>query len=210
MGVMYTCAALAMVYDYDLEDAQAAGLLHDSAKCIPNKKKLKLCSQHDIPVSDFEKDHPFLLHAKLGAYVASSKYDIKDEEILTAITYHTTGRPGMSLLEKIVYISDYIEPMRDKAPNLAKVRKIAFEDLDECMYQILKDTLSYLDENPNDVDSATKDAYAYYTMLHEDRLKISKTGLIRKGNMFMNREQEMVSIACKAIDDKKGTGHKGN
>ena len=67
MGVMYTCAALAMVYDYDLEDAQAAGLLHDSAKCIPNKKKLKLCSQHDIPVSDFEKDHPFLLHAKLGA-----------------------------------------------------------------------------------------------------------------------------------------------
>ena len=126
MGVMYTCAALAMVYDYDLEDAQAAGLLHDSAKCIPNKKKLKLCSQHDIPVSDFEKDHPFLLHAKLGAYVASCKYDIKDEEILTAITYHTTGRPGMSLLEKIVYISDYIEPMRDKAPNLAKVRKIAF------------------------------------------------------------------------------------
>ena len=61
MGVMYTCATLAMVYDYDLEDAQAAGLLHDSAKCIPNKKKLKLCSQHDIPVSDFEKDHPFLL-----------------------------------------------------------------------------------------------------------------------------------------------------
>ena len=55
MGVMYTCAALAMVYDYDLEDAQAAGLLHDSAKCIPNIKKLKLCSQHDIPVSDFEK-----------------------------------------------------------------------------------------------------------------------------------------------------------
>ena len=142
---MYTCAALAMVYDYDLEDAQAAGLLHDSAKCIPNKKKLKLCSQHDIPVSDFEKDHPFLLHAKLGAYVASSKYDIKDEEILTAITYHTTGRPGMSLLEKIVYISDYIEPMRDKAPNLAKVRKIAFEDLDECMYEILKDTLEYLE-----------------------------------------------------------------
>ena len=55
MGVMYTCATLAMVYDYDLEDAQAAGLLHDSAKCIPNKKKLKLCSQHDIPVSDFER-----------------------------------------------------------------------------------------------------------------------------------------------------------
>ena len=74
MGVMYTCAALAMVYDYDLEDAQAAGLLHDSAKCIPNKKKLKICAEHHIPVSDFEKEHPFLLHAKLGAYIAKAKY----------------------------------------------------------------------------------------------------------------------------------------
>ena len=142
MGVMYTCAALAMVYDYDLEDAQAAGLLHDSAKCIPNKKKLKLCSQHDIPVSDFEKDHPF-----------------------------TTVRPGMSLLEKIVYISDYIEPMRDKAPNLAKVRKIAFEDLDECMYEILKDTLEYLEENPKEIDSTTRDAYVYYKDLHDRKMQ---------------------------------------
>ena len=150
MGVMYTCAALAMVYGYDLEDAQAAGL---------------------IPVSDFEKEHPFLLHAKLGAYVASSKYDIKDEEILTAITYHTTGRPGMSLLEKIVYISDYIEPMRDKAPNLPKVRKIAFEDLDECMYEILKDTLEYLEENPKEIDSTTRDAYVYYKDLHDRKMQ---------------------------------------
>ena len=108
----------------------------------------------------------------------------------------------MTMLEKFVYIADYIEPARNKAPRLTEIRRLAFEDLDECMYQILKDTLSYLDENPNDVDSATKDAYAYYTMLHEDRLKF-ETGLIRKGNMFMNREQEMVSIACKAIDDKK-------
>lgn len=78
----------------------------------------------------------------------------------------------MTMLEKIVYIADYIEPARNKAPRLTEIRRLAFEDLDECMYQILKDTLSYLDENPNDVDSATKDAYAYYTMLHEDRLKI--------------------------------------
>ena len=59
MGVMYTCAALAMVHGYDLWDAQAAGLLHDCAKCIPNKKKLKLCEKHEIKISDFEKEHPF-------------------------------------------------------------------------------------------------------------------------------------------------------
>ena len=176
MGVMYTCAALAMVYDYDLEDAQAAGLLHDSAKCIPNKKKhtkfeKQTGSNQNKNTGDRYQDHPFLLHAKLGAYVASSKYDIKDEEILTAITYHTTGRPGMSLLEKIVYISDYIEPMRDKAPNLAKVRKIAFEDLDECMYEILKDTLEYLEENPKEIDSTTRDAYVYYKELHDRKMQ---------------------------------------
>lgn len=169
LGVMFTCASLAMVHGYDLKDAQAAGLLHDSAKCIPNKKKLKICAEHHIPVSDFEKEHPFLLHAKLGAYIAKTKYNITDEEILSAITYHTTGKPDMTMLEKIVYIADYIEPARNKAPRLAEIRKLAFEDLDECMYQILKDTLTYLDENPDDVDSATKDAYVYYTTIHEDR-----------------------------------------
>ena len=165
MGVMYTCAALAMVYDYDLEDAQAAGLLHDSAKCIPNKKKLKLCSQHDIPVSDFEKDHPFLLHAKLGAYVASSKYDIKDEEILTAITYHTTGRPGMSLLEKIVFVADYIEPRRNKASNLSKLRQMAFIDIDRAVYEIMDQTLRYLKAKKVPIDSLTKKSCDYYRAL---------------------------------------------
>lgn len=169
MGVMYTCAALAMAHGYDLKDAQAAGLLHDSAKCIPNKKKLKMCDEHKIPVTEFEKSHPFLLHAKLGAYIAREKYGIKDEEILSSIEYHTTGRPGMSTLEKIVYIADYIEPMRDKAVHLPKIRKLAFEDLDECMYEILKDTLIYLEENPKDIDNTTKDAFIYYKDLHIEK-----------------------------------------
>ena len=169
LGVMFTCAALAMVHDCDLITAQTAGLLHDCAKCIPNKKKLKMCSQHHISVSEFEQEHPFLLHAKLGAYVAKAKYDVTDENILSAITWHTTGKPEMTLLEKIVYIADYIEPKRDKAPNLAIVRKLAFQDLDECMYKILADTLAYLEENPKDIDNATKDAFLYYRDLHVKR-----------------------------------------
>ena len=171
LGVMYTCASLAMVHGYDLEDAQVAGLLHDCAKCIPNKKKLKLCSQHNISVTAFEEEHPFLLHAKLGAYIARKKYDITEEEILSSITYHTTGRREMSLLEKIVYIADYIEPMRNKAQNLDKIRKLAFQDLDECLYEILKDTLEYLDENPQNVDNTTKEAFSYYKELHTNRNK---------------------------------------
>lgn len=172
LGVMYTCAALAMVHGYNLMDAQAAGLLHDSAKCIPNKKKLKMCDHHKIHVTEFEKNHPFLLHAKLGAYLAKEKYGIEDAEILSSITYHTTGRPQMSLLEKIVYIADYIEPGRTKAPHLEEIRRLAFQDLDECMYEILKDTLIYLEENPKDIDSATKDAFVYYKDLHMERQRV--------------------------------------
>ena len=131
-------------------------------------------------MTEFEKGHPFLLHAKLGAYLAEEKYGIKDPEILSAITYHTTGKPEMSVLEKIVYIADYIEPGRFKAPNLAKIRKLAFQDLDECMYEILKDTLIYLEENPKDVDSATKDAFVYYKDLHMERLRIAADSLSGK------------------------------
>lgn len=169
MGVMYTCACLAMVHGVSLMDAQVAGLLHDCAKCIPNKKKLKLCHQHKLDVTEFEEKHPFLLHAKLGAYIAKAKYGVDEEEILSAITSHTTGKQNMTALEKIVYIADYIEPMRDKAPNLPRIRKLAFEDLDECMYEILKDTLMYLEENPKDIDATTKDAFVYYKDLHMER-----------------------------------------
>lgn len=169
MGVMYTCACLAMVHGVSLMDAQVAGLLHDCAKCIPNKKKLKLCHQHKLDVTEFEEKHPFLLHAKLGAYIAKAKYGVEEEEILNAITSHTTGKQNMTALEKIVYIADYIEPMRDKAPNLPRIRKLAFEDLDECMYEILKDTLMYLEENPKDIDATTKDAFVYYKDLHMER-----------------------------------------
>ena len=168
-GVRYTCACLAMVYGADLEKAQIAGLLHDCAKCIPNKKKLKMCEEHSIPVSDFEKDHPFLLHAKLGAYLAEKKYDIQDEDILNSIVYHTTGRQNMSVLEKIVYIADYIEPMRYKALNLSEVRKLAFTDLDECMYKILNDTLEYLNGSSDEIDYATVEAYEFYKELHRNR-----------------------------------------
>ncbi len=75
----------------------------------------------------------------------------------------------MTALEKIVYIADYIEPCRDKAPNLPKIRRLAFRDLDECMYEILKDTLEYLEENPKDLDETTTDAFLYYKDLHIER-----------------------------------------
>ena len=75
------------------------------------------------------------------------------------------GKENMTLLKKIVYIADYIEPARNKAPRLAEIRKIAFENLDLCMYEILHDTLEYLDDDPQDIDQATIQAYNYYSDL---------------------------------------------
>lgn len=169
MGVRYTCAALAMCYHYDMEKAQAAGLLHDCAKCLSDKKKIKICKKNHITVSRAEEKSPFLLHAKVGAFLAREEYGVEDEEILSAIAYHTTGKAEMTLLEKIVYIADYIEPHRSMAPNLKKIRTLAFQDLDQTMYVILKDTLDYLEKSGKEIDPMTQVSYEYYKKLFTSR-----------------------------------------
>ena len=107
-----------------------------------------------------------MLHAKLGAYLAKKKFDIRDPEVLSAITWHTTGKAAMTVPEKIIYIADYIEPGRNKAPRLEEIRKMAFKDLDECMYLILHDTLTYLKTAEKEIDTVTESAYEYYCNLH--------------------------------------------
>ena len=161
-GVMYTACALAMCHNADMNQARLAGLLHDCAKCIPNSKKLKICQRENIPVSAAEEASPDLLHAKLGVYISKEKYGVTDREVRQAVRYHTTGRPEMTLLEKIIYIADYIEPGRDKAPNLPTVRRLAFQDLDETMYVILKDTLEYLEHGSGTIDAPTRHACLNY------------------------------------------------
>ena len=133
LGVMYTSAALAMRYE-----------------------------KNGLEITELERNNPFMLHAKVGAMLAKVKYDIDDEEVLGAIRWHTTGKPNMNLLEKIVYVADYIEPRRDKAPNLKEIRKLAFMDLDLALLKILEDTLGYLGDSPEEVDSMTRETYEYY------------------------------------------------
>lgn len=174
-GVMYTAAALAMAHGADMEKARIAGLLHDCAKCIPNKKKWKLCDKYHVLLSECEQQNPFLIHAKLGVAIAREKYGIQEEEILSAIRWHTTGKDHMTDLEKIVYIADYIEPHRDKAPNLEWIRKVAFMDLNEGMYYILKDSLSYLGRSGRTIDPATEKAFHYYETVH-----LAKSGKEKK------------------------------
>ena len=168
LGVMYTAACLAMAHGYSIEDATIAGLLHDCAKCIPNNEKIELCEKNNLLISAVERENPSLLHAKLGAHLAEKEYDITDPSILHAIVVHTTGEPDMNTLDKIIYIADYIEPGRDKAPNLEKVRELAFSDLNRCMAQILRDTLQYLVEKGGTIDPATQLTYDFYKQYEEE------------------------------------------
>ncbi len=162
LGVEYTAASLAMRYEYDLIDAQTAGLLHDCAKCLSDKTQLSICKKHNLSVSAVESRNPFLLHAKTGACLAEKKYGITDQNILNAIRYHTTGRPGMGLLEKIIFLADYIEPGRKHAPNLSEIRKLAFLDLDMALEKVLEDTLGYLKSSGGETDPMTEKTWRYY------------------------------------------------
>ena len=76
LGVEYTAAALAMCYGASVEDARLAGLLHDCAKCLTDEKRLSICKKNDIPVTEIEMRNPFLLHAKVGAFLAKEKYGV--------------------------------------------------------------------------------------------------------------------------------------
>ena len=166
IGVMYTAASLAMRYHEDIDDAMMAGLLHDCGKYGSAQEQVERCQKHGILLTQSELEMPALVHAKLGAYFAEKEYGVTNKGVLSAITWHTTGRPEMTMLEKIIYIADYIEPQRDKAPNLEWIRKVAFMDLNEGMYYILKDSLSYLGRSGRTIDPATEKAFHYYETMH--------------------------------------------
>lgn len=163
LSVAYTAANLAMVYGEDIGKALTAGMLHDCAKCMSHSKQVAVCTKNHMQLSEAEaaKNSP-LIHAKAGSILAKTKYKIADQDILNAICYHTTGRPDMSLLEKIVYIADYIEPGRKHAENLTEIRRLAYQDLDAAMCNILRDTLSYLAQKGGQIDSMTQKTYDFY------------------------------------------------
>lgn len=168
VGVAYTAMSMAMKYNPQPDNnefmikAEIAGLLHDCAKCMDNDKKIRICNKNQISYSKIEAENPYLLHGKVGAYIARKKFDILDEDILNAITWHTTGRPDMSLLEKIIFVADYIEPSRRPIPELNLIRQLAFSDINQAVIKILENTLKYLNEKGNPIDDMTQKTYDSY------------------------------------------------
>ena len=168
LGVAYTAANMAFIHGADIEKALVAGFLHDCAKCMSHEDQIKICEKNNIEISDVERKNHSLLHAKVGMYLARTKYDVYDTDILNAIRWHTTGREDMSLLEKIIYIADFIEPNRKPLEDMAKIRQEAYTDIDKCLAHILHNSVIYLKTIGKEIDDATMIAYEYYKDKYKD------------------------------------------
>lgn len=162
LGVAYTAANMAFIHGADVEKALIAGFLHDCAKCMSHEEQVKICEKNKIEISEVERRNHSLLHAKVGMYLARTKYDVYDTDILNAIRWHTTGREDMSLLEKIIYIADFIEPNRKPLEDMDTIRKEAYSDIDRCLAHILHNSVIYLNTIGKEIDDATMIAYEYY------------------------------------------------
>lgn len=142
MGVCSEAVKMAKLFGVDRDKARVAALLHDCAKCIEGKEQIKLCKKYGIELDEITLSCPAVIHAPLGAAIAKAQYEIEDEDILHAISLHTTGGKDMTDLDKIIYIADMTEPSRDYK-GVDQLRATAHKDLDEAMFEALQSTLKF-------------------------------------------------------------------
>lgn len=156
LGTEQEAIRLAERYGADVEKARVAALLHDCTKRLDMEEQLALCRQYGIRLDALEQQALKLLHAKTGAAIARDVFGV-DDEIYRAIWWHTTGHAGMTLLEKIMYLADYIEPSRD-FPGVDKLRTVCYKDLDEGLLMGLEMTIEEMTSMGNPVHHATIEA----------------------------------------------------
>ncbi|MFC7393280.1 bis(5'-nucleosyl)-tetraphosphatase (symmetrical) YqeK [Scopulibacillus cellulosilyticus] len=158
LGVVQSAKYLAGIYNGDVKKAELAAMLHDIAKYFSKDDMISIIKKEpDIP-DDLLNYHLSLWHAPVGAAYVRETYGVHNSEILNAIYYHTTGRSGMTLLEKIVFLADYIEPGRD-FPAVAEVRKLAETDLDTAVAKALENTIIFLISRHQQIYPDTISAY---------------------------------------------------
>jgi len=148
IGVMETAVELAQIYDIDTEKAKIAGLLHDCAKNLDDI--YERCRDLEVELDEFELKSPPIVHAKLGAEFAKVHFGITDNEIIEAIRWHTIGKPGMSLLEKIVFVADLTEPGRT-FPDAEPLRILSRKNLDKALLECVKSTIEINKKRGNPV-----------------------------------------------------------
>lgn len=143
LGVAIAAKELAARYGANEDEAYVAGLLHDVTKNEDTENQLQMLKNDDIILSQIELSNKKLWHAMSGEVYLRKELSIENEDMLMAVRYHTTGRAGMSLLEKIVYIADYISAERDY-PDVEVMRTLSKESLEKAALYSLKYTLNKL------------------------------------------------------------------
>lgn len=156
LGTEQEAIRLAERYGADVEKARVGALLHDCTKKLDMEAQLALCRHYGIQLDELEQKALKLLHAKTGAAIARDVFGV-DEEIYSAILWHTTGHANMTLLEKILYLADYIEPSRD-FPGVDKLRAVCYKDLDAGLLMGLEMTIGEMNAMGNPVHHATIEA----------------------------------------------------
>ena len=159
LGCRDMAVQLAKHWGANEEDAARAGILHDITKAIDGPLQLTLCDAYGKILSDFSRKYPKTLHAYTGALVAERIFG-ENEAVVAAIASHTTGKADMNLLEKIIYVADYMEPCRN-FPGVEKLRELAFADMDAALKLGLEMTLEHLARQGAEVSPESREALAW-------------------------------------------------
>lgn len=158
LGCRDTAVELAKRWGADERNAARAGLLHDITKALDGPLQLTLCKEYGIALDDFSRAYPKTLHARTGAMVAKRIFG-ENEAVVSAIDSHTTGKAGMNILEKIIYVADYMEPNRN-FPGVEDLRLAAFENIDRAMEMGLEMTLDLLRKEGKAISKESQEALA--------------------------------------------------
>ncbi len=159
IGCSETARELALIHGADPDAAERAGILHDVTKALDGDDQLRLCDKCGIIISNFEREHPKLLHAVTGADAARRVFGESDA-VYEAIRWHTTGKADMTTLEKIIYVADYMEPNRD-FPGVKELRALAYTDLDAALLMGLRMTGEHLNRQGAEMCRPSVEAIAY-------------------------------------------------
>ncbi|MET3699315.1 predicted HD superfamily hydrolase involved in NAD metabolism [Bacillus oleivorans] len=162
LGVVETAIKLAERYQVNPLEAELAAIFHDYAKYRPREEMRSIMIQEKMPDTLLQFHHE-LWHAPVGAYLVKTEVGIENERILDAIRSHTTGRPGMAELEKIIFLADYIEPGRS-FPGVEEARKLAEENLDQAVLFALKNTIQFLLNKRQPIYPDTFHTYNYFLL----------------------------------------------
>lgn len=166
IGCSETAAKLAEHYGENMENAARAGILHDITKALGPREQLRLCEKYAIMTDEYGGEQTKLLHGKTAAAAAEHIFG-ENPAVCSAISWHTTGRAHMSLLEKIVYIADYMEPNRD-FNGVEKLRSLAYKDIDAAVLLGIQMTIGLLMQNKRSLNRHSVEARDY--LLQEGKL----------------------------------------